>query len=420
MGRKGRSKAGAFTAGRGWRKTIGARLTEGRLIPCRFWLGFDEQRAIVAALQIEAIWIGLGGASHWDHDALALAENIRVGLTRHNAPVATASPLTATIATVAPKPPLTVKGGIERYRSAMLADARLSDATKHSIRCRTASLERSPIAPLPLAEIGAEQLTATVAHWLARPIAPKTGTPVSTTSATIIIKTARATFDYLDGVGLWDAPKRFERIFRLPRSAAPKVQTLDLDELRALYAVADSRNRLLILLGLNCGFCTMEIATLKRSEIDLEAKTIRRARQKTAVEQQWVLWAETAELLAKHLAPINDRGLALLTDGGKPLVYYSPKSGGRIDTVVHCWARLAKRAKVAKPFKLVRKTGATLVRSIGGIEVSEAYLAHAERSMARFYSRPEPQRLTDALTELRARLNPMFPLQRGVGGLASE
>jgi integrase len=400
--RNGRSKAGAFTVGKGWRKTIGCRLSaDGRLTPCRFWLGMDEGKATVAALQIESLWLWQN-ATYWSVEALKVADGMRVGLTRENAPesITTPKPQAPTV--------LTVKAGIERYRQSVFDSPTLTDATKHSVRCRTKSLERSPIASMPLAEVGAEQLASTVAYWLARPKAPKTNAPITSTSATLIVKTARAVFDHLDGIGAWQAPRRFDRIFRLPRTnSAPKVSTIDLDELHRLYHHANSRMKLLILLGLNCGFCSMEIATLKRSEINLDAKVIRRTRQKTAIEQQWNLWSETAELLAQHLAPINDEGLALATAGGKPLVYYG-ENGGRIDTITNCWLRLAKGSNVSKPFKLLRKTGATLIRSIGGIEVSEQYLAHSEKSMARFYSKADPQRLSDALINLRERLAPMF------------
>jgi integrase len=410
-GRKGngRNKAGAFTVGKGWRKTIGRRLSaEGRLTPCLFWLGFYEGKATVAALQIEALWIQQA-APYWNAQAFKVAEGMRVGLTRKNAPEAAAAPKTPEM----PQPhqkqqqPLTVLMGIERYRQSVLDSPHLTDATKHSVRCRTKSLERSPIASMPLREVGAEQLAATVAYWLARPKAPKTAAPISSTSAALIVKTARAVFDHLDGIGVWQAPRRFDRLFRLPRNgSAPKVVTLDLAELQRLYHYASSRMKLLILLGVNCGFCSMEIATLKRSEIDLEAKVIRRARQKTAVEQQWNLWDETAELIGEHLAPINEGDLALLTEGGKPLVYYSPHH--RVDAIGHPWIDLLKKSKVKAPFKLLRKTGATMVRAIGGIEVSEQYLAHSEKSMARFYSRPDPLKLSAALAALRERLAPMF------------
>jgi hypothetical protein len=86
-------KAGAFTNGKGWRKSIGKKLApDGRLLPARFWLGMDEQKASIAALQIESLWLQQA-RSYWPPEALASAEAIRVGQTRTDAPQATATAL---------------------------------------------------------------------------------------------------------------------------------------------------------------------------------------------------------------------------------------------------------------------------------------------------------------------------------------
>lgn len=412
-----RSKAGAFTNGKGWRKSIGKKLSaDGRLLPARFWLGMDEQRASIAALQIECLWLQQG-RSYWPPEALASAEAIRIGSTRTDAPQATAAALP-----IKGRAPLTVKLGIERYRAAMIGNPRLTRASKHSIQCRTRSLEQSPLASMPLDDVGAEQLTALVHHWLERPPAKRTDEPISAYSARMIVKQARACFDWLDAMNLWEAPRRFDRLFRLPRdgSNAPDVKTISIDDLAKLYGAADGRKRLLILLGMNLGFCSMECAMLKRSEIDFTKGVIRRARQKTNIITEWKLWEETSDLLRQHLAPANADDLALLTDGGKPLVWYSD-GGHRVDVIPNLWARLVAKAEVAhSSFKLLRKTGATMIRSIGGIEVSEQYLSHSERSMARFYSRPDEQRLTDALAELRRRLQPLFVVKRSRKRMAAS
>jgi integrase len=147
----------------------------------------------------------------------------------------------------------------------------------------------------------------------------------------------------------------------------------------------------------------------------LQTKTITRRRQKTGIKMTWNLWDETAMLLQKYMACQGD--LALITDGGQPLVWYSPK-GHRVDVIPNRWARLVKQAKgvdetfAHKPFKTLRKTGATMMRAIGGIEVSEIYLAHSEKTVARYYSTPSQGQLTTALRAMRIRLAPMFKTPR--------
>jgi integrase len=402
------SKCGAFTVGKGWRRTIGKKVGDGgRLLPCRFWLGMDKQKATATALAIESLWVS-HNAPYWSGEAFKLADAIRIGATATIAPASEPS-------AIAVKPTavevLTFKGLIERFRTAYLADVRLSEPSKHSMVCRTKTLERSLIASMPLETIGAEQLASVVSYWLAHPIAPRKGKPISDYSARMIVKTARAVFDYADAVGVWEAPRRFDRIFRLPRTTtAPIINTYSVAELARLYKQANGRMKLLILLALNCGFCSAELATLKRSEIDLKNKVIKRARQKNGNFMSWSLWDETVKMLKKSMA--TDGELALRRENGSPLVSFDDVHR-RLDGISYAWRNLLEQANrcengIVGSFKTLRKTGATMIRAIGGIEVSEMYLSHSEKSMAKFYSTPNMEQLSTALVILRKQLAPMF------------
>ncbi len=259
------SKCGSFTVGKGWRRTIGVKVGDGgRLIPCRFWLGMDKPRATATALQIESLWVGLD-SPYWSPEAFRAADAIRVGATVENRPecvtLALAVKPSPTVRTV-----LTFGGMIDRYRQAKFADPTIADPSKHAIRCRTATLERSPIVDEPLHRIGADQLASLVAYWLNRPLTPK-GKQISEHSARMVVKTARAVCDYADSMGQWTAPRRFDRLFRLPRTAsAPTIQTFSVAELVRLYRHANVNMRLPILLALNCGFCSAELASLRIEE----------------------------------------------------------------------------------------------------------------------------------------------------------
>ena len=397
------SKCGSFSQGKGWRRTIGNKVgKDGRLMPCRFWLGMDKAKATATALKIESLWVGLD-APYWTPEALAIAEEIRVRAKATNVAESTADAFCE--AMVRSKTVLIFKEAIERYRHAKLNDASISDASKHAIRCRTNSLEKSPLANSPMASIGAQQLSALVAYWLQRPSNGK-GDPISETSARLIVKTARAVFDWADGVGLWTAPRRFDRLFKLPRTVnTPTIKIYSVNDLARLYTEANPFIRMLILLSLNCGFCSMEAASLRRDEIDLAAKVISRRRQKSGVAMTWNLWHETVRALRRGMA--NEGELALGTNGGKPLVWYSA-GGHRVDAIVSRWRRLSKKAGVGGSFKTLRKTAATMMRSIGGVEVSELFLAHSEKSMAKFYSLPDPKAMETALTKMRRQLAPVF------------
>ena len=49
-----------------------------------------------------------------------------------------------------------------------------------------------------------------------------------------------------------------------------------------------------------------------------------------------------------------------------------------------------------------------MIRTIGGLEVSEAYLAHSERTLARVYSNRDFDKLADALRTMETELATVF------------
>jgi integrase len=73
------------------------------------------------------------------------------------------------------------------------------------------------------------------------------------------------------------------------------------------------------------------------------------------------------------------------------------------------WRKLIKKAGVTHlGFRHLRKTGADMIRRIGGLEVSEAYLAHSEKTLARVYSNRDFDKLADALGTMEAELAAVF------------
>src|SRR5262249_3528891 len=135
----------------------------------------------------------------------------------------------------------------------------------------------------------------------------------------------------------WRLPTGFQRVFRLRRSqlathaenaaastrlVSKEVATIAVEQLTRLFRFGGSRDRLFMLLGLNCGFSSGEIASLRSFEVFLDGPKpyIHRCRPKTGVEARWVLWPETAALLRANRARVNPRSLWLLTPRGSPLV----------------------------------------------------------------------------------------------------
>ena len=94
-----------------------------------------------------------------------------------------------------------------------------------------------------------------------------------------------------------------------------------------------------ILLAVNCGYGNTDIATLKRSDLDLDAGWLKTFRSKTGVRRQCPLWPETIEAIRRYLRegdPLADgqrseetRGLLFVTRNDFPLVRQVTKPDGR-------------------------------------------------------------------------------------------
>lgn len=72
-----------------------------------------------------------------------------------------------------------------------------------------------------------------------------------------------------------------------------------------LLAVADVKWKAILLLSLNCGFYPVDVARLKKTDIDLDKKWLRSYRNKTGVPRVAVLWDRTAAAIRSYLASHN-------------------------------------------------------------------------------------------------------------------
>ena len=310
---------------------------------------------------------------------------------------------------------------MEAFKTQLSNNPLISDSHKSTMINKMDSLQTVLKPDMALASMGYDQLTAMMNKLASRPKSEATGKKIAAQTAINLIAAARQFFNWLRDSGKWADPRGFDRIFRVNRKAlltnqerrqaAQGVEVFTVDELAKLWQAANEQNRLFLSLALNCGFAQMEISTLRTWEIDLEAapKRIARHRRKTEVYGSWMLWDVTADLLGKRLAqtPKTAEEYVLLTRNGKPYVSYG--SGYRIDAIAQAWQKLVKKAGVAKlGFRFLRKTGADMIRKIGGLEVSEAYLAHSEKTLARVYSNRDFDKLADALGIMEAELATVF------------
>lgn len=185
------------------------------------------------------------------------------------------------------------------------------------------------------------------------------------------------------------------------------------EEVEKLYSNATDRQRLYLLLGINCAFTSADLGDLEKSEIDFKEGTITRKRSKTkratgAPVVVYRLWEETRSLLRQELAQTGE--LALVTANGKPLVQETWRTDGSVrknDTTHSAWVRLQQASGIEKPHKLLRKTGATLLNQHEGFaRFVSLYLAHSPRGMAeQHYAQADQAGFQKSLEWLREQFN---------------
>jgi hypothetical protein len=192
----------------------------------------------------------------------------------------------------------------------------------------------------------------------------------------------------------WTLPKHVAKLWKIrPEAEEQQIRTVSQEEIAKLREGAINENahkgdkgerrRLYLLLGLNCGFYGVDIATLKPEHIKVEGNDsyiwkLRRKTRKTnskLARTKWKLWPETRELLNKYL----------------------PLEGVTANGVRLAWDRLVKVSGVEVSHSNLRDTGAVYMEKQGGRELADTYLAHSRKGPIDSYSHPDWDNLSDAL-----------------------
>ena len=124
------------------------------------------------------------------------------------------------------------------------------------------------------------------------------------------------------------------------------------------------------LLGLNCGFTSIDIATLKLGHIQFDSKgrpvRIEKMRIKTRVLASWRLFESTSKVLAAYIAKYDIKGddsLIFLDREGRPVVREMLNPEGKPSHKYDGVGRAFSRMKLARglTFRHLRKTTATMM-----------------------------------------------------------
>lgn len=210
----------------------------------------------------------------------------------------------------------------------------------------------------------------------------------------------RSIFKYGYEAGLMGRPVRFgpefvkpsKRTMRLARHAQGE-RMFEATEIHTLLKAASPTLRAMILLGINCGLGNSDIAELRRSAIDLGARTLDYPRPKTGISRRAVLWPET---VAAVRAAMKERpksrdpavsDLVFVTKYGHPWVRVSAPGGrskGRAQAVVSDavglqFGRLIRATKTYRPgrsFYGLRHSFRTVADELGDRRAVDRVMGH--------------------------------------------
>lgn len=233
-----------------------------------------------------------------------------------------------------------------------------------------------------------------------------------------------------------------------------QVKTYTPEELKTCWEYASPFQRLLMLLGLNCGFGRAEIASLEMDELLLNQKHpqesevgctstaedgwVLRARQKTGVYGEHKLWPETIKALEwwlKQRAAIKiPAGITtvLVTEKGRRYDAHT-KSNHPNYQLPNSWLALTDRIQKDIPgfrklsFKILRKTAGNLIRKAADGEVAGVFLNHGQPvksdELLDLYTNRDFAKVFDAIDVVGQKLRPLwtgvsepFPEVRKKGG----
>lgn len=305
----------------------------------------------------------------------------------------------------------------------------------------------------PLSELDFGAVEEMIRYWRKRPLSRSKGAtgPIAKKSAGNYIKTLKGflrwlhrsdEFEWRRPEGLDDIKTRVDLVEgdRLPQVIADDL--FSLEELALLYKYATPLERTFLLLSLNCHFGGAEISSLRVGEVSLRAphskkhqevlayastredSFIRRLRGKTSVYGEWILFPQTVAVLEQALErrrqqpEFSPEARLLLNSQGKP--YDTPTASGNANQqIANRFADLIRRIQndghkefAKRPFKMVRKTAATMIREIADGEIQGLFTSHgqpvATDDLADVYAVRPFGKLFVAIRELQMRLMPVF------------
>lgn len=321
---------------------------------------------------------------------------------------------------------------------------------------------------MSLAAISFDTIQGMIDVWCRRPLVKRRKKPISAKTASEHIKLLKCFFKWLNRSDkfAWRKPPDFDELVtkvslnqqEIAARMTPfrrQVATFQLTDLALLYKYATPFERLLFLLGMNCGFGAAEIASLLRNQVQLftmhpysrdlgfhstdQDSFISRMRTKTSVYGEWILWTETVAALqwadrrrlrqtkitagplkGLDITAKSDSVLVLSEDGTR--LVKQTKACNRSSRIANLWENgLCQRIRADNKtfrklsFGKLRKTATNLVRQIGGGEAASLFVCHgtpisSDELLEAYANRPFAK-LFASIKAMRTQLQAVFEFQ---------
>ncbi len=350
------------------------------------------------------------------------------------------------------------KGG-ETLHTALTAHAKWIESNVLSVegkltpwggtQIRQTEFLRRHLPDCPLSELDAERVDQLLGVLKLRPKGEE-GKPSSVSWTRNCIKQFRSFLRWLNRTSefAWKRPVDLETDqIRIPLTPQEKgsqvrssqVDTYQVEELQTMWEYATPFHRLLLLLGLNCGFGRAEVASLEMLNVLIRQRNpherdvgchstdedswIRRIRHKTGVYGEWKLWPETVRAVewwlrerAKITAAPDDTTLLVTRKGQR---FDSPTKRDHTNAQIpNSWDRLTQQVRKDQPdfrklsYNKLRKTASNLIRKEADGEVAGVFLCHGtpvkSDGLLDVYTNRPFAKVFEAIDRVGERLRPLW------------
>ena len=176
-------------------------------------------------------------------------------------------------------------------------------------------------------------------------------------------------------------------LFELPKKTGVQPDPMSPRDFRKLLDAADTKMRAILLLSLNCALYPGEAATVRKSDIDLEAGTYSAARPKTGIARIGVLWPRTVEAIREYqkAEPHHSAYLFVSNEGG-PYAAHG---------LAHAYRRLRVKVGVTAEFAGIRD-GAFTEAVKAGLDEARWLARHKAGGASDNYIRRDPSLVREA------------------------